>query len=294
MLVLYGPFTKLKEIYVTSAMTTLSHKYLATMFLSEAEINDIISKNQVSVIDQDAKAVSISHDKKSSATGVKVIDIKNTKFKANLLIIDDPSRLKVGISSKLGEQGASLEEIIKFENAVGGINAGGFTDKGMSGHGGDATGVIVKDSKVVFHDKNPFFSFIGFDSTDRLILESKMSIEAIKTRKIRDGISFGPFLVINGKPMITSGDGGWGIAPRSAIGQTKDGKILLLSVDGRRTDSIGASLKDIQNILLEYGAYNAANLDGGSSTTLIYNSKLINKPSDILGQRSIPSAFIIK
>jgi exopolysaccharide biosynthesis protein len=112
--------------------------------------------------------------------------------------------------------------------------------------------------------------------------------------KIRDAISFGPALIINGKPLIKKGDGGWGIAPRTAIGQRKDGTILLLVIDGRQKSSIGATLKDVQNVLLEYGAYNAANLDGGSSTTMYYNGNLINSPSDILGERAIPSAFIIK
>jgi exopolysaccharide biosynthesis protein len=108
-----------------------------------------------------------------------------------------------------------------------------------------------------------------------------------------EAISFGPELVINGKGTIKSGDGGWGIAPRTAIGQRSDGAIILLAIDGRTTKSIGASLKDVQNIMLQYGAVNASNLDGGSSTTMYYNGEIINNPCDPLGERAVPSAFIV-
>jgi exopolysaccharide biosynthesis protein len=112
--------------------------------------------------------------------------------------------------------------------------------------------------------------------------------------EIRDAVSFGPNLIVNGKPMIKSGDGGGGIQPRTAIAQRQDGTVLFLAIDGRQKNSLGATLKDVQNVFLKYGAYNAANLDGGSSSTMILDNQLVNKPSDILGERALPSAFIIK
>ncbi len=85
------------------------------------------------------------------------------------------------------------------------------------------------------------------------------------------------------------------MAPRTAMGQRKDGTILLLVIDGRQPGySLGATLIDVQNILYEQGAYVAANLDGGSSSTLFYNGKVVNKPCDMLGERMIPTAFIVK
>ena len=110
-----------------------------------------------------------------------------------------------------------------------------------------------------------------------------------------EGVSFGPPLIMNGKKLITEGDGGWGVAPRTAIGQRKDGAILFLVIDGRQPGySLGATLLDVQNILYEQGAYIAANLDGGSSTTLYFNGKVVNKPADMLGERMIPTAFVVK
>ena len=94
---------------------------------------------------------------------------------------------------------------------------------------------------------------------------------------------------------ITRGDGGWGVGPRTAIGQRKDGTVLFLVIDGRQPGySVGATLRDIQNIMYEEGAVIAANLDGGSSSTLYYNGKVINKPADLLGERMIPTAFVVK
>ena len=84
--------------------------------------------------------------------------------------------------------------------------------------------------------------------------------------------------------MITEGDGGWGVGPRTAIGQKKDGTVLFLVIDGRQPGySIGATLRDVQDILFEKGCYIAANLDGGSSSTLYLNGKVVNKPADLLG-----------
>ena len=74
-----------------------------------------------------------------------------------------------------------------------------------------------------------------------------------------------------------------------------DGAIILLVIDGRQVNSIGATLKEVQDILYdEYGAYNATNLDGGSSSTLFYNDEVINNPSDSLGERSIPSIVFVE
>jgi len=117
----------------------------------------------------------------------------------------------------------------------------------------------------------------------------------MREMNVAEGVSFGPPLIINGKKLITDGDGGWGVAPRTAIGQRKDGTILFLVIDGRQPGySLGATLLDVQNILYEQGAYVAANLDGGSSTTLYFNGKVVNKPCDMLGERMIPTAFIVK
>lgn len=299
LLVFHGPFTALKETFVTTAWGTLSHRYLAQIFVSQKEIDEILNKNKVNTSVQDLNQIHFTKTGKTSngTNGISIYEIKKKTFKGHLIEIDDPNRVSVGVTADLKVKGNTLEEIISNDTALGGINAGGFSNGTTSGTGSVPTGIIVKDGKVVFNEGYSPFRMIGLDTSGKLILMNECTLKDIKTKKIRDAITFGPILVVNGNPMITSGDGGWGVASRAAIGQKKDGTILLLTIDGERltlTGPEGATLRDLQDVLLEYGAVNAANLDGGKSTTLMFDSKLINKPENTLGQRAIPSAFIFK
>jgi exopolysaccharide biosynthesis protein len=135
---------------------------------------------------------------------------------------------------------------------------------------------------------------VGLDANGVLVTGS-YTIPEMEAMNIREGVSFGPTLIKNGVKQITSGDGGWGIGPRIAIGQKRDGTILLLAIDGRQPGySLGATMLDVQNILYDAGAWTAANLDGGASTTMYYDGKVINRPSLLLGERMVPTAFIVK
>ena len=111
-----------------------------------------------------------------------------------------------------------------------------------------------------------------------------------------EAVEFGPNLIVNGKTAKIHGDGGWGIAPRSVIAQRKDGVILFLIIEGRLPGySIGASMNDVIDILLRYKAYNAANLDGGASSTMSIEGKLWNRASagGEYGGRSVSNAWIV-
>ena len=111
---------------------------------------------------------------------------------------------------------------------------------------------------------------------------------------IDSAVEFGPYIIVNGKNQITNASSG-GIHPRMAIGQKKDGTFIFVVVDGRQPGySIGTNLLELQNIFNKYDAYNAANLDGGSSATMYYNGKVVNKTSTPMGERYLPNAFIVK
>lgn len=291
-LVFYGPFQNIRDTFVTSAMATMNHQYLAKLFLSDKQINNILEKSRKGIItaSENQNEIVINNNKSNN---VQLINIKTNKFRGYLLSIDDPGRVGVGSSDDLGQSGMTLSQIIKKYNAIGGINAGGFSDATGAGTGGVPSGIIIEDHKIKFKDNSTKYGIIGFNDKNVLVIGS-YKLEEIKNMGIRDAAYFGPALIINGQPMIVKGDGGKGIQPRTAIGQKRDGTVLLLVIDGRQKDSIGATLKDAQAILLNYGAFNAANLDGGSSATMCYDGKDVNKPSDILGERAIPSAFIIK
>lgn len=298
----YGPFKNVKTTVVGAAMTTLTLQWLATTFLSDARIKEIMKEQAVETVAQ---------DNLDSKTGVKVenkdddsierYDIQGKKYKGYVLVISDPTRLKVGYSSKLGEEGQLTSEIAKANNAVAAVNGGAFTDEAAgalwAGTGANPTGIIMTGGKTIFNDiknENEKREVVALTKAGKLVV-GRHSIVEMKKAGVTEALSFGPAMIVNGKKMINKGDGGMGIAPRTAIAQRQDGAIILLVIDGRQVNSIGATLREVQDILFdEYGAYNATNLDGGSSSTLFYNDDVINNPSDSLGERSIPSIFYVE
>jgi exopolysaccharide biosynthesis protein len=293
-LIFHGPFIGLKELYVTTAMTTYTHQYLAYWFVSDEEINRIMEKHKVQEppVNTDEKAVNVVAPLIKQSAPIEYIEVSGKGFKGYLFKVANPERVRLVATDQLGNKGLKVGEFVEKYHAIAGINAGGFSDPGGEGRGGTPTGILITGGKIIHKDSLPSYNLIGFDKNNILVL-GRYTLEQIQEHGIRDAVTFAPFLIVNGEPMIKSGDGGWGIAPRTAIAQTKDGTILLLVIDGRQLGSIGATLKDVQTILLEHRAYNAANLDGGSSSTMVYEGEIKNKPSSIYGPREVPSAFVV-
>jgi exopolysaccharide biosynthesis protein len=298
LIVFYGPFDNVRKTVVGAAMTTLSHQWIAEMFLSDEKIKAILDENTIETIQQDTSVVEFvnKHDE-----SVEVEEIsEGSKFSGYMIIVHDPTRVKVGYSSKLGTAGEMTSQIAKANGAVAAINGGGFTDQtGTSkwtGTGGIPTGILISGGNIVSNDLSNTKAKVDVMAITKegVLLVGPHSIDEMTKLGVMEAISFGPALIVNGKTTIKSGDGGWGIAPRTAIGQKKDGTILMLVLDGRQTSSVGASLRDVQNIMVEYGAYNATNLDGGSSTTMYYDNEILNNPCDPLGERSVPSIVYVK
>ena len=164
--------------------------------------------------------------------------------------------------------------------AVVGINGGGFVDYG---YGSDIPiGYVIKDGKVIWSPTTKKMNLIGFSNDNKLMLVNATGEEAV-AMGMRDGLQFGPFLMVNGeKPKFENSAGGFSRAARVAIAQRKDGIVLFLVTEG--THAAGPNMKEMVDILEKYGAYNAANLDGGTSTQLVIKDKLINHPKNITGQ----------
>lgn len=225
--------------------------------------------------------------------------IENEKgFSGYLVAIYDPSKIKVTYSKNLGYSGEYLVDMAKRENAVVAINGGGFLDKDGQGTGGQAIGAIISNGKIISNYSHSQYGggIIGFTNDNKLYL-GKISAEEAINMGIRDAVEFGPFLIVNGKSAFINGNGGYGIHPRSAIAQRKDGIVLFLVIDGRSLKSKGADMNDLVDILLRYHAYNASNLDGGNSSALVIDNKIVNHPInwDNLEQtRPIPCGFIVK
>jgi exopolysaccharide biosynthesis protein len=298
LIVFYGPFANVRKTVVGAAMTTLSHQWIAKIFLSDEQIQAILNENKIETIVQDDTAIKFTNTHDDS---VEVEEItEGSKFHGYMIIVNDPTRVKVGYSSKLGTAGEMTSQIAKANGAIAAINGGGFTDQSgtsmWTGTGGIPTGLLMSGGKIISNDlgSNSVKVDVMAITKEGALLVGPHSINEMTKLGVMEAISFGPAIIVNGKTTIKSGDGGWGIAPRTAIGQKKDGTILMLVIDGRQTDSLGASLRDVQNIMLEYGAFNATNLDGGSSATMYYENEVLNNPCDPLGERSVPSIVYVK
>lgn len=290
-----GPFEELKRTVVGASWNTRSHQYIARFFLSDDAIARILGNVYAVDPTEHGEQLQVLIFGNSHNDKIEVYNIDGGDFEGKLMVVHDPMRMAVGYSSLFPKSGETTSTIAKKNGAVAAINAGGFLDKGWIGTGGVPMGFIIHEGKVAYNtEKNEKVrqDTVAF-TKDGMLIVGKHTVSQLKKLGVTEGVSFGPPLIVNGKPTIRKGDGGWGIAPRTAIGQKETGEILLLVIDGRSLDSFGATLKDVQDILLNYGAVNAANLDGGSSTTMYLNGNIINKPSDKLGERTVPSAFIV-
>ena len=287
---LYGPFANIKSSVVGAIMTSRHPQYI-TWLLSDHEVKAILGD----VSNSHYLPQAITEFTNTQDQSLRLVNIKSNRFEAYLLEVPDPSRVKVATARDLQDKGDTVSTIALHNNAVAAINAGGFYDPQGTGTGRLPYGVIVRNGEfVIGGDINEQVQVVGITKAGGMVA-GNYTTQEMHNMSLAEGVSFGPPLIINGKKLITEGDGGWGIAPRTAMGQRKDGTILLLVVDGRQPGySLGATLMDVQNILFEQGAFVAANLDGGSSATMFYNGKVVNKPCDMLGERMIPTAFIVR
>lgn len=311
---LYGPWAKFREWLITTAMTTMTHQYYATWFFDEDVINDVLNRNKIVEIEEDTDTSSINFansktteyeneyerailERDPKNNDYKIIEINKKKFSGYLVAVYDPARIQTVCTKNLGISGQYLTTMAEDHDAILAVNGGGFDDPNFSSTGGSPLGVSICNweytSRASYSGAG---GIIGFTRDNKLILTSKVSVQEAKAKDIRDAVTFGPFLIVNGKASSVVGNGGWGTAPRTAIAQRKDGIVLFLVVDGRTASKPGADMDDLIDVLKDYGAYNAANLDGGTSSVLVVNNTIVNDPIDSAGAhktRPISTGFIV-
>lgn len=310
----YGPIYSFKEFWITSAMTTMSHQYLATWIYSDEYIQKVLSNNEIFEVEEISNPDDIKFRKYTTTIYrnkyekeiltkdegndlYKLINVSGKGYQGFLVAIYDPSRIHIATTKYLGVRGESILTVSEREGAIIAMNAGGFYDPDWNSNGALPHGTVISNGKVVsdYVDANVGGGFIGFDNNNKLILGYMSKNEALN-RGLRDAVEFGPYLIVNGKRSFIRGNGGWGIAPRTAIGQRQDGIVLFLVINGRLASSIGADMVDLTDIMENYGAYNAANLDGGSSSALIINQQIINTPvaGGSNGLRDMSTFWVVK
>lgn len=318
----YGPISYFREFLITTAMTTQSHRYLAKIFYSQDTINEVLSKNTIMDFSSGSDATQIviggieegnyasSYEKEilehDEGQDYKLIEFEYNGYDCYLVAMYDPKRVSLAQSAYIGSSGQYLRDIAKNNGAKAAINAGGFLDSDASGipgtgNGGLPAGVVIKDGKLIYGNGNYSTSIAGFNHDGVLMLTYSTANQAI-ANGMKDAIQFGPFLIVNGVSASISGNGGWGINPRTVLAQRKDGIVLFLVVDGNGANKYnwsgrgGVGMADLIVILERYGAYNAVNMDGGASTTLVIENQLKNHPCGYsqTGERRLPNGWIFK
>lgn len=299
----FGPSNTARNLFVNSAMESSAGKFMATMFLSDEKIAQIRKYNSVVASDDitDTSLINISTNETDTADGddndedgIQIIDISNDTYKGKMMIVKDPSRVTVGISGQYGASysGKTVMDMAMNYDAVAAVNGGGFEDNNGVGNGGTPIGLVISDGELKYGSAGSSYEVIGFDNNNNLVVGKMTASEAL-SRGVRDALSFGPILIVNGQASQVNGSGS-GLNPRTAIGQRADGAILLLVIDGRQVNSLGASYADVIDVMLEYGAVNAANLDGGSSSLMYYKGEYINSCASLYGPRNMPTSIIVR
>ena len=306
-----GPSTQIRNLFVTSVRETSAAGFLAEIFLTEEEVLAIAASNvtEMGTAQTDTTLLDFYEKKEETASGtvdvevgeleeetadIEIVEVSGALYNGKMMIIKDPSRVKVGVCDEFSrnKSGLTVMEICEKYDAIAGVNGGQYIDANGFGKGGEPGGIVISEGKLLYGYLNSTYEVYGFDNNNVFVCGTMTAKEALD-RGIRDAVTFGPALVINGEASTTTGTGG-GLNPRTAIGQRADGSVLLLVIDGRQTSSMGATFQDLIEIMLEFGAINAANLDGGMSSTMVYEGEEITNNCSIKGPRDMPTAFIVE
>lgn len=304
-ILLKGPSDNASKIFALSCHETSAMKWLPSLFLSKEEYDLIL--NPVVIVDDFAelpKATANALDNNSNDVSnndllittavetIEIIDIKGATFKGKLMLVHDPSKVQFASIDSFGGAGLTLSAFLTKYDAIGCTNAGGFEDEGGKGKGGIPDGIVIRDGQIAYGSAGGSYSgFAGFDSNNTLHVGTLTGSQALNLG-IVNGTNFkgGPVLIQDG---VRQSNFVSGINPRTAVGQASDGTVILLAVEGRLADSLGATFDDLADIMEEYGAINAVNMDGGSSSGMYYEGERLTRSSSVVGDRPLPTAIIV-
>ncbi len=304
-----------KDWLITSSAGSINHKDIATMIYSKYTIDEVIGEKEKLEediinfnVDYNVSLYANKYEKeileREEGQLYKIIKISgNTSatgapYVGYIAVVYDPSHVKLAKSQGAGiddtAYGETLATLAKKSNAIVAMNAGGFYDPDWNSNGGIPHGDVFVDGKLDTSFRRGDFGggIIGFTNENKLVLKRMTTEEAIESG-IRDGVDWGPFLIVDGVNKFKNSSSSWE-CPRTAIGQREDGIVLFLVIDGLQEHSVGASYRDLATIMENYGAVNAANLDGGTSASMVENDKYINSPWNGYRPtfRRFPNAFV--
>jgi exopolysaccharide biosynthesis protein len=307
LVLLFGPYENTRKVFVSTVLST-RHSYLITDYIPQKTIDKILGMDDVVQEPEEEITQEIVTDlnkinvKYTSGNDISRYDIHTERYNGYVLEIKNPLSVKVAMTKYIGKMGQKTSEMAEEHNAVAAINGGSFIDKSSdgtlyAGTGAEPGGFVISQGKVIYPKtnikKNNIENVIAFTKKGQLIVGDH-TLEEMQKLGVQEAMCFRrPNIIINGNPQIKDKmlDG---LNPRTAVGQKEDGTVIFVVIDGRKITSPGASLYDMQQIMLDRGAINAGSLDGGYSSTMYYKGEVINSPNAWDGERSVSTAFYVE
>ncbi len=288
-LVFNGPSPTARNQLTMALIEASATKWVPALFIGEdtvaeiragvhAELEDALTDTSAVIINRGNQAGSDS-EWVGYPDGIRIEDVHGRTYNAKVMLVRDPAQVYLGISTHNGFStsipGKRLTAAMADEGAIAGINGGAFNDDGTAGAyvGSLPAGLVYSEGACVWTSGKPTETsgFAGF-TRDNILVVSTENLSKAQAEKlnIRDGCCFGPVLIMNGQINMEEYNKVAGLNPRTAIGQRADGTVIFVCIDGRQPSSMGGEYKDAIDIMVEYGAVNACNMDGGSSTVMMY------------------------
>ncbi|AWK51464.1 exopolysaccharide biosynthesis protein [Clostridium beijerinckii] len=305
LVLVFGPYENTRRVFVSTLLGT-RHAYLITDFISQQSINEILGVKQEEPKEQITQNIATDINKikvkYTSGNDISRYDIHTDRYDGYVLEIKNPLGVKVAMTKYVGKIGQKTSEMANEYNAIAAINGGAFVDESSdgtlyAGTGAEPGGFVISAGKVVYPKtnvkKNNIENVIAFTKGGKLIVGDHTLVELQKL-DVQEAMCFRrPNIIINGKPQVRDKMAD-GLNPRTAVGQKEDGTVIFLVIDGRKITAPGASIYDVQQIMIERGAINAGALDGGYSSTMYYKGEVINSPNAWDGERSVATAFYVE
>ena len=289
-LIFNGPSPAARDVLTMSLLEPSGTKWIPGLFMDaqtldsirtrdDSNLKDEFSNTSEIVINKDAAISAGTDEWANSPDGIRFESHSGDTYNAHIMIVRDPSKVYLGTSTEnfsTSIPGTRIDDQIATDGAIAGVNAGAFFDNGTSDPsvGSVPEGLVYSKGVCKWTTGSPpngIKGFAGFNKDNILVVaQDNLSKAQAEELNIRDGCCFGPVLIMNGEINQEAYNSNSGWNPRTAIGQRKDGAVVFVCIDGRQAGSAGGTYKDVIDIMIEYGVVNACNMDGGSSSIMVY------------------------
>ena len=278
----YELFPELEESTVR-AWVPISGEELAELYVNHSGLDevglDLYTRQGDQVLAIDAK------------NGILAVRIREELFRGVLILAKYPDRLSCAAAENWGIEGQTAGQIAAAHGALVAMTASGFRDSEKEGTA--QTGAAMCGGVPYGEHLKPGYKRIELRSDNRLyVVDAPDGFHPDCT----DASEWSPALIVDGQTVVTKEDHYNARNPRCCLGQTADGTVLMLCIEGRYLDSLGATAPECAEVLARYGAYQAMNLDGGTSAILWYDGRYITRCSDPDRPegRPLPNCWIYK